>query len=139
MNVSRTPPLRILALAMAVVTLIVSAPRGIAQAGLVATETLVAREAPDESRARLVGFLQRQDVREQMVQLGVEPGEAVARVEALSDAEVQRIAGVLDTVPAGQSAVGVIVGAILLVFFVLLITDLLGLTDVFPFVKKARR
>jgi hypothetical protein len=34
--------------------------------------------------------------------------------------------------------VGIIVGAILLVFFVLLITDLLGLTDVFPFVKKHR-
>jgi hypothetical protein len=31
-----------------------------------------------------------------------------------------------------------VVGAILIIFLVLLITDLLGLTDVFPFVKKSR-
>ena len=56
-------------------------------------------------------------------------------MQALSDAQVREIAGQLDQLPAGQSAVGIIVGAILLVFLILLVTDLLGLTNVFPFVN----
>jgi len=40
--------------------------------------------------------------------------------------------------PAGGNVVGIVVGAILFVFLVLLLTDLLGLTDVFPFIKKKR-
>jgi hypothetical protein len=49
---------------------------------------------------------------------------------------VREIAGRLDQLPAGQSAVGAVVGAILIIFLVLLITDLLGLTNVFPFVRR---
>jgi len=45
----------------------------------------------------------------------------------------------VDTAPAGQNAVGIIVGAIVLIFIILLVTDLLGLTDIFPFVKKSKR
>jgi hypothetical protein len=54
----------------------------------------------------------------------------------LSNEEIQQIAGRLDELPAGEGGVEVILGAILIIFLVLLITDLLGLTDVFPFVNK---
>jgi Family of unknown function (DUF6627) len=94
--------------------------------------------AATRRRARVLAFLGRAEVREQIVALGVDPGEAAARVRALSDAQVREIAGQLDQLPAGQSVIGVVVGAILIIFLVLLITDLLGLTDVFPFVKKSR-
>jgi len=42
----------------------------------------------------------------------------------------------MDHLPAGGDALGVIVGAGLLIFIILLITDILGLTDVFSFVKS---
>jgi hypothetical protein len=42
----------------------------------------------------------------------------------------------MDQLPAGGDAVGVLIGASLFVFIVLLITDILGFTDVFPFVKS---
>jgi hypothetical protein len=77
-------------------------------------------------------------VREQIVALGVNPDEAAARVAALDDAQVREIAGQLDRLPAGQSAIGIIVGAILIIFLVLLLTDLLGLTNVFPFVNHRK-
>jgi hypothetical protein len=57
-------------------------------------------------------------------------------VASLSDEEVERVTGHLDSLPAGQGAFGAIVGAAVLVFLVLLITDLLGLTHVFGFTKK---
>jgi UPF0716 family protein affecting phage T7 exclusion len=40
--------------------------------------------------------------------------------------------------PAGGDALGVVVGAAVLIFLILLVTDILGLTDIFPFVKKHR-
>jgi hypothetical protein len=71
-----------------------------------------------------------------MAALGVDPNEAAARVAALSDAQVREIAGQIDQLPAGQSAIGAVVGAIVIIFLVLLVTDLLGLTNVFPFVRR---
>jgi hypothetical protein len=73
-------------------------------------------------------------VRQQMVALGVDPAEAMGRVASLSDAEVQQIAGHLDRLPAGGDAVVAVIGAAVLIFLVLLVTDLLGLTHIFPFV-----
>jgi hypothetical protein len=123
------------ALSLAVVMLVVSIPLGAARAALVTTDQILAEADGVTDRERVLAFLGRAEVREQIVALGVDPAEAMARVAALSDAQVREIAGQLDQLPAGQSAIGVVVGAILIIFLVLLVTDLLGLTDVFPFVN----
>jgi hypothetical protein len=122
------------ALLLAMVMLAISMPLGTARAAVVTTDQVLA-ETGATDRERVLAFLDRAEVREQIVALGVDPAEAAARVAALSDAQVREIAGQLDQLPAGQSAVGVVVGAILIIFLVLLVTDLLGLTDVFPFVN----
>jgi hypothetical protein len=124
------------ALVLTVVMLVISMPLGVAQAALVSTEQVLATSDGVADRARVLAFLDRAEVREQIAALGVDPNEAAARVAALSDGQVREIAGQLDQLPAGQSAVGVVVGAILIIFLVLLVTDLLGLTNVFPFVKR---
>ena len=54
-------------------------------------------------------------------------------VPPLTDAEVAALSGKLDEIPAGGDG---IVGALLVVFLVLLVTDIMGLTDVFPFVRN---
>ena len=123
------------ALVLAVVMVVISMPLGAAKAALVSTEHMLAQGDRQADRARVLSFLERAEVREQIVALGVDPDEAAARVRALSDAQVREIAGQLDQLPAGQSAVGAVVGAILIIFLVLLVTDLLGLTNVFPFVN----
>jgi hypothetical protein len=110
-----------------------------AHAAMVATESVLAA-APDQSpRGRLERFLDRQDVQAAFVNEGIDPAEVRARVNSLSEAEVSRAAQVLDQLPAGGGAVGAIVGAALLVFIVLLVTDILGFTDVFSFVNHPRR
>jgi hypothetical protein len=124
------------ALVLAVVIFVISMPLGMAQAALVSTEQVLAAGNGATDRARVLAFLERAEIREQITALGVDPAEAAARVAALSDAQVREIAGQLDQLPAGQGAVGVVVGAILIIFLVLLVTDLLGLTNVFPFVKR---
>jgi hypothetical protein len=106
-----------------------------ARAALIGTEDVL--QLPDVSadREKVARFLERQDVRQQLASLGVNPKEVDARVAALSDQEIARIAGKIDQMPAGQGAVAVVIIAALIIFLALLITDILGLTDVFPFVK----
>jgi hypothetical protein len=99
-----------------------------AQAALVATDAALERQ-------RLAGLLGRAEVQQQLRAYGVEPGEARARVAALTDAEAAQLVSNIDELPAG--GVG-IVGAIVLVFLVLLVTDILGYTKVFPFTKPIR-
>ncbi len=125
-----------LAAPMAAVMFVVSVPVGIANAALISTEQVVEREATAEDRTRVMDFMAREDVRAQMIELGVDPAIAVARVAGLSDAEIGDIAGRIDLMPAGQDVFGAILSAALIIFLVLLITDILGLTDVFPFVRR---
>ena len=120
---------------MAVVMVMVSMPIGYAQAGMVTTDQVLDAAQLEETREMVIEFLAREDVREQMEMLGVDPDEASARAANMTDAEVMQIAGQLEQLPAGQDAVGTIVGVILVIFLVLLLTDLLGLTNVFPFVR----
>jgi Family of unknown function (DUF6627) len=139
---------RAIALIMALVLLISSLPQGVAQAALISTHQLMrdqvtgdqilGDDAQDERR-KVDAFLQRHDVRDQMVAFGVDPAEAAARVASLSDREIRQIAGQIDRLPAGQGVLVALVGAAVLIFLVLLITDLLGLTHIFPFVNHPSR
>ena len=120
---------------MAVVMVMVSMPIGYAQAGMVSTDQVLAAAEIAATRDRVVEFFARGDVREQMEALGVDPDEASARAATMTDEEVMQIAGQLDQLPAGQDALSTILGAALVIFLILLITDILGLTNVFPFVR----
>lgn len=126
---------RTVAWLMMVVMLATALPLGTAQAALVSTEQVV-METTGSDRDRVEAFLERQDVRRQMIALGVDPAEAAARARQLSDAEIGQIVDRIDRLPAGQSALGAVLGVILIMFLVLLVTDLLGLTDIFPFVRR---
>lgn len=128
--------IRPMALAMAIVVALVSMPAGVARAAMIPTDEVIGEQAASGERARVEAFLLRADVQAQMAALGVDGDEAALRVAGLSDAEIRQIAGHLDRLPAGEGAVGSIIGAAVLIFLILLLTDLLGLTDVFPFVRR---
>jgi len=106
-----------------------------AKAGLIGTETVINTLQGEKSRSRITAFLNRQEVIEVFSKQGIDPAQAGKRVKSLTDQEVSQICKVLDQLPAGGDGVGAVVGAIVLIFLVLLITDLLGLTHVFPFVN----
>jgi len=102
-----------------------------AQAAVVATDAALAAA----QRERVATLLERGDVRAQLEARGVRPAEVKARVAALTDEEVAQLAGQLERLPAGGEG---IIGAFVIVFLVLLITDLLGLTRVFTFTRPVR-
>ena len=127
---------KLLAAPMAAVMFLVSVPIGAASAGLIPTDRVVERGAVEADRARIADFLARDDVRAQLIGLGVDPAMAVSRAAGLSDTEIRDIAGRLDQLPVGQDFLGAVLGTALIIFLILLITDILGLTDVYPFVRR---
>jgi hypothetical protein len=135
---SKSLRLKYVALFMATWMFMMVAPCQTVLAALVPTEAAVEGRSAREARDLINSLLSREEVQKQLKLHGIDPLEAKARVDSLSDAEAVDVAKRIDQLPAGGSTVGIIVGAILIIFLVLLITDLLGLTDVFPFVKKHR-
>lgn len=133
MNMLRNCRKPVAAILIGVMTAI-SVPIVPAQAALVGTDRII-EQTEGSARERVAAFLAREDVVAQLEALGISPEEAQSRVAALSDQEISEIAGKLDTLPAG-GVLGALIGAALIVFIVLLITDLLGLTHVFGFTNK---
>ncbi len=113
---------------------IISAP---AHAVMVSTAEILKQKQQDLTRERLHMLLYRSEVRKHLEGWGVNPEEAKARIDSLTDQEIAEIAARIDQLPAGGDGLGVIVGAAVLIFLVLLVTDVLGVTDIFPFIKKA--
>lgn len=105
-----------------------------AQAGIVATDEAMSSEVATSSRDKVNTFLAREDVRQAMQVQGVSGQAAADRVKAMSDAEVAQLAGRIDQAPAG----GEVLGLLFTVFIVLLVTDIMGLTKVFPFTRSVR-
>jgi hypothetical protein len=104
------------------------------RAQMIGTNTVIATQKQEMNRERVTTFLGHKNVQQIMVQHGIDAVEAQKRVASLSDSELTKISRAMDQLPAGGDAVGAIVGAAVFIFLVLLITDLLGLTHVFPFV-----
>ena len=128
---------RPLSIVLAIWVFMISGPSQ-AMAALVGTERVFDAERVQNARELIHSLMAREDIQAALVREGIDPREAQARAESLSDAEAVRLAGAIETLPAGGSSLGLIVGAILLVFIILLITDIMGYTDVFPFTKRHR-
>jgi hypothetical protein len=108
----------------------------VASAGVIDTESYVESIKKTESGDKKVisNWLSRQDIANRLTQFGVSPDQAKERVASLSDADAQRLATEIEQAPAGG-----LIGAILFVFLLLLLTDILGVTKVFSFTHSARR
>ena len=118
------------------ILMLLAAPYQSAFAGMIGTETVMNESLAQEARDYINRVLAREDVQAELISQGIDPVEAKARVDSLTEAEVVGLASQLEQLPAGGSAFGILVGAGLIVFFVLLATDIMGYTDVFPFVKS---
>jgi hypothetical protein len=108
----------------------------VAHAGMIGTETVVNAAQVQQDRERLRDVFNRDDVKAQLIARGVDPAQVRARVDSLTDQEVQSLSGKLDQLPAGGDS---FLGALVFIFIVLLITDILGFTNIFPFVKHQKR
>lgn len=104
----------------------------VAQATLITSEQVANSQTAQNNRERVREFFDRADVQTQLQSRGISADSAKTRVDMMTDNEIASINGHLDNLPAGGTD---ILGFFLLIFIILLITDILGLTNVFSFVR----
>ncbi len=114
---------------IALTAIFVSLP---AQAGMVGTAGLGNLQTTTSLETLLE---QRQWIQTQLEANGVAAADATSRVNSLSDRQVLLVHQRIDEMPAGAGALGTIA----FIFLVLAITDLTGLTDVFPFIRPVNK
>ena len=128
-----------ISLFMATIMLLIATPYQPLLAAMVPTEATIYKIKAQDARDHLKTLISRNDIKNALISQGIDPDEAKARVDSLSDSEVIEVADKIEQLPAGGGAFGAIIGAALIVFLVLLLTDILGYTDVFPFVKSQKK
>lgn len=104
-------------------------------AQIASTDAILEQSAVSSSKEKLVQIVSRDDVAKRFEELGVDPKIIEARIASMTDEEASKMALQIETLPAGADAGMSILGAIVFIFIVLLITDILGVTKVFNFTK----
>ncbi len=128
-----------ISLFMATMMLLIAIPYQPLLAAMVPTEATIYQIKAQDARDHLKTLISKNDIKKSLISQGIDPMEAKARVDSLSDSEVIEVADKIEQLPAGGGAFGAIIAASVIVFLVLLITDILGYTDVFPFVKSQKK
>ncbi|MBW2171904.1 MAG: PA2779 family protein [Deltaproteobacteria bacterium] len=115
---------------LAVVMLLIVVPYQPVLAGMIGTETVLEAARGDEARDCVRSFLARGDVQTVLMAQGIDPLEAKARVDSLSDAEVVRLAEQIEQLPAGANGgVDVVTIVIVAAFIVCITLFIIGLIE----------
>ena len=115
---------------LVVVTLLLSFMSSYTQAGLVSTQNLILGGDGGYSKEQLQTALASAELRQQLVDLKVDPQQLGDRIASLTPAEIRQLNVELQQQPAGG-----IVGVLLTIFIIFVITDMLCATNLFSFVK----
>ncbi|MFP5375017.1 MAG: PA2779 family protein [Gammaproteobacteria bacterium] len=110
------------------VSLVFTGWSGAVSATVIGTQQALSAEMRAAKETEVRSTLARDDVRRAMLQLGADPLEVDGRIASLSDAELMRLQGELDRLPAGGDGALVVIGV---VFVVLLILELTGVINIF--------
>lgn len=95
---------------------------------MVTSQALAETVRGDQQRDELKAMFARDDVRKQLAAMGVDPVDAVKRVDSLTNSEVAMLHGKLDQLPAGEGTLE----AVLVIILILLLLELGGVIDIFP-------
>ena len=115
-----------------------SMPHGYTSAAIIGTETVVNAIQGQQARSYIQSILAREEGQTRLMEQGINAEEAKNRIGSLTDAEAIQLAKEIDKLPAGGDGFATLVIACVIVFLVLLATDIFGYTDIFPFVKKVK-
>lgn len=106
---------------------------GQVSAGVVSSEKMLASQQHHYNKQQVLSFLDTAEVQQKLVQLGVSQQDAEQRIANMTDAELAALNSQLHEMPAGG-----VVGTIVTVLVVVAVLDLMGLTDVYPFIRPIR-
>lgn len=103
-------------------------------AAIVTNAQILEHTQQDNEQQALLQTIQRQDVQEQLIKLGVSPADIKSRISQMTHEEIAMLNQNIEQLPAG----GDILGIAVLIFIVFVITDVIGATDIFPFIHPVK-
>jgi hypothetical protein len=109
---------------------ILSLSLGTSQAAMVSNQQIIYAAEQTDARQSLLQTLKRDEVQQQLLSLGVSPVEVESRIQHMSHAEISQLNQRIDELPAGSG----VLGAVVFIFVVFVVTDVIGATDIFPFI-----
>jgi outer membrane protein OmpA-like peptidoglycan-associated protein len=105
-------------------------------AAMISTESIINVDRGQSPRDYLNNLLTREEIQAALISQGIDPQEAQDRIDNLSDDEIGKFVHQIDQLPAGGGFFETFIVVVFLIFLILLVTDISGYTDVYPFVKK---
>lgn len=102
-----------------------------AQAAMISNDMIINHLQQSSAKAQLIQTINRTEVKDQLLSMGVKPEDIESRVNLMTHEEIAQLNQQIEDLPAGGSVLGVL----LIIFIVFVITDVIGATDIFPFIK----
>ena len=96
----------------------------------ISSDSVMQTQAAHYNKQQLIDMVNRSDVQSKLVSLGVDSNQAIARINGMTDSEIAQLNDEINQAPAGG-----VVGAVLTVLAIIAILDLIGVTDVYPFIR----
>ncbi len=113
--------------------LVASAGLSQAVAGAYSSDQVIASQQFQYNKQQVLSFVSDAAVQNKLIELGVNPVDAQQRIANMTQEELNALNSQLNEMPAGG-----IVGTIVTVLVVVAVLDLMGLTDVYPFINPIR-
>ena len=114
--------------------LLISASIGQAQAAIISNAQLINQVQQASDKEALLQTIYREEVQQQLHSMGVTAAELENRVNQMTQQEIAQLNQQINELPAGSG----VLGFLLLIFIVFVITDVIGATDIFPFIHPVR-
>ena len=123
---------RILTLTLSL--LLICAPISQAQAAIIANAQLIDQVQQVNDKDALLQTINRVDVQAQLLSMGVTAADLESRINQMTQQEVAQLNQQINDLPAG----GDVLAIIFIIFIIFIITDVIGATDIFPFIHPVK-
>lgn len=107
---------------------------GQVQAAMVSNGQLINQAQQSNEKDTLLQTIRRADVQSQLLSMGVNTTDIEKRIDQMTQSEIAQLNQQIDQLPAGSGVLGIVA----LIFIVFVITDVIGATDIFPFIHPVR-
>jgi hypothetical protein len=101
-----------------------------ATAAVFSSEQVMANQQFNFNKQQVLSYVDSAEVQNKLIELGVSPADAKLRIAHMTHEELNALNSQMNEMPAGG-----VVGAIVTVLVVIALLDLLGVTDVYPFIR----
>ena len=99
-------------------------------AGVYSSDQVSADQQHHYNKQQVLSFVDDAQVQNKLIELGVSPADAKLRIASMTNAELEAFNSQLNEMPSGG-----VVGTIVTVLVVVAVLDLMGITNVYPFIR----